>query len=270
MTAPVLFLIPARQTKQKRNQQTRKRSAKRGGKSQRDNAVVPRETQRDRQNGIQELWTPVFPARTTRMLRYSTNFTLSSASGVVASYVFSANGLFDPDITGTGHQPMGFDQLMLSYNHYTVTRAKITAVFRNTTSSNPTVSISIQPGPTPITVIDQTLEFGMLYRDVLEMKGVSGSVKTLDAGCSIRKVQGVSDVVDVTDLMGSATANPAEQTYFCVQMWDTSAITGSCIVDVIIEYKAIFLEPRVLSQSLVRTLGALLLSEEKGSCGTRA
>jgi len=203
----------------------------------------------------------VFPARTTRKLRYSTSFTLSSASGVVASQVFSANGLFDPDITGTGHQPMGFDQLMLSYNHYAVLSARIVAVFRNTTTSVPTVSISVSPTPTPITVIDQILEFGMLNRDVLEVKGSGETTRTLEAMCSIRKVQGVKNVVDVTDLQGSAAANPVEQTYFVVQMWDTTATTGSCIVDCIIEYVATFTEPRVLSESLVRTLGVLLKTE---------
>lgn len=33
---------------------------------------------------------------------------------------FSANSLFDPDQTGTGHQPRGFDQLKLLYNRYKV------------------------------------------------------------------------------------------------------------------------------------------------------
>lgn len=207
----------------------------------------------------------MFPARTVRKLRYSTNLALTSSLGAVASHVFSANGLFDPDITSTGHQPMGFDQLMLSYNHYVVTGAHITCVFRNNSTTTPVVSISVAPSPTPITVVDQILEFGMLYRDTLENKAVSGSVKTLEAGCSIRKVQGVADVVDVTDLQGSSAANPVEQTYFHVQTWDTAALNGSVLVDVIIEYNAIFTEPRVLSLSLTRTLAALLLNEEKQS-----
>lgn len=216
-------------------------------------------------NQIQELWTPVFPARTTRRLRYSTNITLSSTVGAVATHVFSANGLFDPDITSTGHQPMGFDQLMLSYEHYTVTNAHILVSFKNTTTSNPNVSISVQPSPTPVTTIDQIIEWGLIERDFLEFKGVSGSIKALDSRCSIKKVMGVKDIIDVTDLQGSSAANPVEQTYFMVQMWDTSGINGSCFADVIIEYTAIFTEPRVLSLSLTRTLGALLLGEEKSA-----
>jgi len=188
---------------------------------------------------------------------------LSSASGVVASQVFSANGLFDPDITGTGHQPMGFDQLMLSYNHYTVTGAKIVCTFKNTANSVPTVSIFVAPSPTPITVIDTIREFGMINCDNLEVKGVNGCNKTLEQRCSIRKVQGVKDVIDVTDLQGNAAANPVEQTYFVCQLWDTSGTTGSCNADVIIEYDAIFTEPRVLSPSLLKEFERLMLREQK-------
>jgi hypothetical protein len=255
--------LPNKKNNSKRNGggRSKRTHRPRGGKG--GNNVISRVTQRDRENQIQELWTPVFPARTTRRLRYSTNVTLTSTVGVVATHVFSANGLFDPDVTSTGHQPMGFDQLMLSYEHYTVTNAHITCTFKNLTTSNPNVSISVQPSPTPVTAIDQIIEWGLIERDFLEFKGVSGSLKTIDARCSIKKVMGVRDIIDVTDLQGSSAANPVEQTYFMVQMWDTSAINGNCIVDVIIEFTAIFTEPRVLTPSLSRTLGALLLAEQK-------
>lgn len=223
----------------------------------------------ERERGLtarQELWTPLFPARTTRRLRYSTNFAIACVSGAVATQVFSANGLYDPDITGTGHQPMGFDQMMLSYNHYTVTNAAITCTMKNSLTSVPTVAIFVSPSATPITVIDTINEFGMLEQDVLESKGVYGSNKILKTKCSIRKVQGVKDVIDVTDLSGTAAANPVEQTYFHVQCWDATATTGGANVDCVIEYTAIFSEPRVLSPSLVAKLRLLGAFDEVKEC----
>lgn len=221
--------------------------------------------QRDKVNQVQELWAPVFPARISRRLRYSTNVQLVSASGAVATHVFSANGAYDPDITGAGHQMMGFDQMMLSYNHYVVTSSKITCTFKNTSSTLPTVSIFVGASATPITVIDQIVEYGTLTRDTLEFKGVTGDVKTLDAYCSIKKIQGVDDVVDVQDLQGNAAANPAEQSYFHVQCWDAAAASSTINVDVMLEMNIIFKEPRVLSTSLVKAIEGLLVKEQKTS-----
>jgi hypothetical protein len=220
--------------------------------------VLAQPKQKPTFTGIVEPWAPVFPARTKRKLRYSTNISLTSTSGVVATYVFSANGLFDPDISGTGHQPMGFDQLMLSYNHYTVTDAKIRCIFKNTTSSVPTVSIRVHPDTAPVTVIDQSIEYGLINTDALEIKGSYGANKEITEVVSIRKAQGVQDVLDVIPLSGTAAANPAEQTYFHVSMWDSSGTSGSCNVDVIIEYVAWFTEPRVLTPSLLKQISSLV------------
>ena len=35
-------------------------------------------------------------------------------------HVFRLNSLFDPDFTGTGHQPQGYDNMALQYNRYIV------------------------------------------------------------------------------------------------------------------------------------------------------
>jgi len=65
-----------------------------------------------------------FPERYKTVLRYYDVFTLASAA-YSGTYVFNANSLFDPDRTGTGHQPRGFDQLAganVPYNRYLVTK----------------------------------------------------------------------------------------------------------------------------------------------------
>jgi len=208
---------------------------------------------------------PIFPAKKSCRLRYSTNCSFSSASGVVASYVFSANGLFDPDITGTGHQPMGFDQMMLSYNHYCVTDARIRCTFKNTTGSTLQVACAVTPSATPSSVIDTILEFGGLQTTCLEVKGTSGAVQTIAAGVNIKSIQGNQFVLDNPNLQGSAAANPVEQTYFILYTWDSSGTTGTANCDVQIDFNATFTEPRVLSPSIVAQLHTIALNDAKAS-----
>ena len=70
-------------------------------------------------------------------LRYVEYFTLNpAAAGLPATHVFSANGLYDPNITGVGHQPRGFDQLMALYDHYYVSRSKIIADFASISNNS--------------------------------------------------------------------------------------------------------------------------------------
>jgi len=65
------------------------------------------------------------PPTAIRKFKYAGQFNVNPAVGVTAGYVFRANSLYDPDVTGVGHQPYGFDQMMEHYNHYEVLEACI-------------------------------------------------------------------------------------------------------------------------------------------------
>lgn len=58
-------------------------------------------------------------------LVYPFVFSSSSATGGVWSWQFRLNSLFDPDFTGTGAQPTGFDQWMALYDRYRVLATEI-------------------------------------------------------------------------------------------------------------------------------------------------
>lgn len=53
-------------------------------------------------------------------LKYVDNIAYSMLTGVAQNNVFNLNSIFDPDRTGGGHQPYGFDQLVAMYNRYRV------------------------------------------------------------------------------------------------------------------------------------------------------
>jgi len=203
---------------------------------------------------------PIFPARSRKNLRYSTNFALTTTAGAVTSYVFRANDLFDPDFTGSGHQPMGFDQMMLSYNHFVVVRSRIRVTFKSYGSVDQTVCIRQDATSTPLTVIDRILEFGGLVTADLPSSGTAGCQIVLELPINIRKLQGIQKdylMLDDPTLRGDAATSPTEVTYFHVQAWDAVGNGSTTQCSAILEFDAFFMEPRDLIESLRRA------SEEK-------
>lgn len=77
-----------------------------------------------------------FPNSIITKLRYCDVGVITSTLGSVANYVFAANGIFDPDITSVGHQPMYRDTYNNIYNQYTVIGSKITIACTNMATGN--------------------------------------------------------------------------------------------------------------------------------------
>lgn len=65
------------------------------------------------------------PDRFNTSLIYSDTITIDPAAGALGSHLFRLNSLYDPDFTGIGHQPRGFDQMMAFYQKYRVYGCKI-------------------------------------------------------------------------------------------------------------------------------------------------
>lgn len=59
-------------------------------------------------------------AKTITRLKYVQNFNRTLADGILSVYQFRLNSIFDPDFTGTGHQPYGHDTFATLYNRYRV------------------------------------------------------------------------------------------------------------------------------------------------------
>lgn len=70
-----------------------------------------------------------FPDRLKTKLQYQDVVQLAASAGSPAVWQFRMNSLFDPDYSGTGHQPQWYDQLSAVYSNYKVLGSKITCVF---------------------------------------------------------------------------------------------------------------------------------------------
>lgn len=189
---------------------------------------------------------PLFGYQTRRSLQYFSNQSIAGTN-TAGTYVFSANGLFDPDITGTGGQPMGFDQIIQFFNHYTVMRARIRVTFSAITGGGliSMCALSLNGSSTPVTVVEDLIENGDIQVNVLGFAGAYGSQVTMTKVVDLGKFQGLRNTIDDPDMRGDAASNPSEQVYFHLSVWDPEAVTSvSASAQVLIEYDTIFHEPR--------------------------
>ena len=76
------------------------------------------------------------------VLRYHETFSVNPGiGGTPGVYVFRSNSCYDPNFTGTGHQPRGFDQIMTMYQYIAVRECQMEVWF--TTSDGAPVIGSI-------------------------------------------------------------------------------------------------------------------------------
>jgi len=209
---------------------------------------------------VSEGFMPLFPPRVRKVLRYHTNVSVAITAGAVNNYIFRANDLFDPDLSGTGHQPMGFDQMMVFYNHFAVESCRICVNAANTAAGSLHAGVRLDASLTPLTSPDQIIEFGGTTYDVLEAKNAYGSSKTFDLTVDIPRIQGIPRQNITTDpnLRGDAGTSPVELTYFHLFAWDPNGISGTVNFDVILEFNAWFMEPRDGTLSAPRLLPKVL------------
>lgn len=86
---------------------------------------------------------PLLPLRMHRTLRYSTQVQLSTGTSL-SVYQFRMNSLHDPDFTGVGHQPMGYDEFSALYQQWWVVASRMTvdAIFTTNTVSVTSVGVN--------------------------------------------------------------------------------------------------------------------------------
>jgi hypothetical protein len=204
------------------------------------------------QSGFTVKSKPLFGYHARRNIQYFTSGTITSGASSAGTYVFSANGCFDPDITGTGGQPMGFDQAMVFFNHYTVRRSRVRVVFlTNSTNLRATVALSVSGSSTAVSVIENLIENGDCTFQVLEYAGAMGGTATMTRSLDVGKFQDVPEVMDDPNMRGDAASNPTEQVYYHLSVWNSaSAATLSTDFQILIEYDVIFHEPRKGTLSL--------------------
>ena len=196
-----------------------------------------------------------FPAKIVMTHKYVETVTLSSPA--VASYnaiTYRANGMFDPRVAAGGHQPLGFDQMSALYNHWTVIGARVRfKVVRDKSSDSRVIQLCsyLDDDATLPGSYEQLLEQNRLRSVVMGAANSTGEGEryvTLTTKFSARKQFGTG-ALSKDSLQGSATADPAEQSFFVLAITSPSAVAQGVVVQVEIDYLAVWTEVKDIAQS---------------------
>ncbi len=183
-----------------------------------------------------------FPAVGKALLRYSQSIKLDAAGGVPAHWLFRATSCFDPDYSGVGHQPYGFDTYASIYNHYKVDKSTITVNIGGN-AANQVIGCSIVDDPAVSLDVDT----------IRETKGTRFmTCPDLTWGRSIQQTYNSNSVSrSGANLTANTGTNPPENTFFDV--WQTG-MTGTAdpagvVLIISISYFVSFWELKDLGQS---------------------
>lgn len=204
----------------------------------------------------------VLPLRYKCKLKYAEEITIDvPIGGGAAVHEFRANDLYDPNITGVGHQPMGFDQLALFWNHFTVIGSRIRV--KALSKSDGTVYDGVT-GYYGVALSDTTGRYtGATISKILEEEGRS-AVKPFGANnwidtrfqgvtksFSLKKYFNVSRYATGDDNYQCSNANsPIDQAIYTVFAAGVNGDNPTSVTLLVeIEYIAVCHEPVPLAQS---------------------
>lgn len=196
----------------------------------------------------------LMPAKFLNRMKYSESISLDPGAGSIDGYSFLANGIFDPNDTGTGHQAIGFDQLKAIYYDWQVLGAKCTCTFisqSNTASGQSFVGINLRNVPFAGTysvddMIEQTFCKSKLLGSYYSQPGT-----VVSKNFSAKKFSGTRFITAALDARGTDAADPIQPIYFEVWCGSIGGATDPALiyVKVRIEYVVLWSRLRTLDNS---------------------
>lgn len=171
------------------------------------------------------------PKQLFNRLKYAETVNVAIGVSGLGSYIFSCNGMYDPNTTGGGHQPMYFDQWSAMYNHYTVLKSTMKA----TVVANTTGATIFSLGQDDDATINAATSYTIWERSGFQTKVVNAPVNPentfLWSKWDAKKVFGADPQSDPS-LQGSATSNPTEQTFYVLYFDATPSTYVTVLVEI--------------------------------------
>jgi len=220
-----------------------------------------------------------FPQSMKTKLRYVERIEMKPTNTQVVTVNFRANGLYDPNYTGVGHQPRGFDEFMGIYKTFTVLGSSISASFmfeaydgpstQNATGALlqavnvPSNQYTEIPALSPCVCLlhkgTEILTSGsaeqQMEKDRTQWTYINGQTphRTLKNKLKTQDFFGKAAIVGAEGYTGSDSTDPTETIFWAVSVGrasdDYPSDTTKVVAYVTLEYDAVFTEPKVMPQS---------------------
>jgi hypothetical protein len=178
------------------------------------------------------------PERLRIPLKYSTTFVVDA--DVDTDNVFALNGLYDPDVTQTGHQPYLFDQFMAMYERYRVLRTAVKLSYAPVSSTN--------SGAVFLSIWRSLSGSNIEGTGINAMSDRTGVVSRITNGIGSEVAPSVTsedDIHMITDtdkyapgLYGSSGANPSTVAYahcFLATLDGSTSLAGRAFVEMVFD-----------------------------------
>jgi len=174
--------------------------------------------------------------------------------------IYSLNDMRDPDVTGTGHQPLGFDQYMSQFRHFMVYACRVTARATTASANQPVsstaeyrtnfqIALLPQRDNTVNTDPDTVCELTPYVSQYAQRAPVSVTTGWIDIARMAGKTRAA--LFDDMSWAGQASVSPGQLMYCPV--YQLTSVSWDCQVQiniqVTIEYKAKFWERVTLASS---------------------
>lgn len=199
-----------------------------------------------------------FPKKITMVHKFSQIVSFTTTTGTPTQYVWSANSLYHPDISGgSTHDPYYFDQMTPLYDHYCVIGSRATVKIVPSGTATTTANANNNSMLLSFYVNDDTTATSTLPQNQAEYQAskvrLTGNVFdkpfVMTERWSARKYFG-KGVLANDELQGTATTRPTEQSYYNLAIIAADqASTITAIAHVQIEYIAIWKEIRDVAAS---------------------
>jgi hypothetical protein len=189
-------------------------------------------------------------------LRYSDVKIYDAGIGGITYNQYRCASIFDPDLTGIGHQPLGRDQWAEQYNDYAVLASTMSATFSATNTSGATETGLSTVG---ITTIPTNTTLGANVDSIIEQPSTvwrtcgpsyAQSSVTVSSSYTPKDFFGVGDPRRDSSLAANMGSNPVKEPTYNVFVGTGGLVDPAPVrVRIVIVYKVVLYEPKKLLAS---------------------